>query len=320
MAKEVKSLQELKTWKVIKRSKLPSNANMLPLTWAFRLKRYPDGRPRKFKARLCIRGDKQVEGIDFTETYAPVVSWPTVRMMLVMAASLGLYTKQIDFSNAFCQAYFEENVYAELPKGFTVPGGKNDGDYCLKLDRALYGAKQSPRLWYERLKSALEARDFVTKGDPCFFVHEDMVCVVYCDDVLFFGRDSTKVDEMIKNLKGEFDLTEEEDVYAFLGVQLERDKETGSITLKQEGLIKKILTTTGMLDSNWKKTPANKDPLGTDKDGDPYNEEWNYASVIGMLLYLSSNTRPDIQFAVHQCARFTHGPKQSHAEAVKRIC
>ena len=59
--------------------------------------------------------------------------------------------------------------------------------------------------------------------------------------------------------------------------------------------------------------------LGLDKDGQRFDEEWEYASIVGMLMYLANNTRPDIAFAVHQCARFTHCPKQSHAVAVKRI-
>ncbi len=90
--------------------------------------------------------------------------------------------------------------------------------------------------------------------------------------------------------------------------------------MTQKGLIKKVLKTTGMEESNRKNTPAGIAPLGTDGEGKPFEEPWGYASVVGMLLYLSSNSRPDIQFAVHQCARFTHNPKNSHADAIKRIC
>ena len=74
-----------------------------------------------------------------------------------------------------------------------------------------------------------------------------------------------------------------------------------------------------MTDATHKSTPAATSPLGTDKFGEPFKEEWSYPAAVGMLLYLSSNTRPDIQFAVHQVARFSHCPRQSHAQAVKRI-
>jgi hypothetical protein len=89
---------------------------------------------RKFKGRYCVRGDKQKRGVDYNETYAPVVSWTTVRMMLVMAATQGLRTTQIDFTNAFVQANIKEDVYIELPAGFDSP---IDGDYILKLNKNL---------------------------------------------------------------------------------------------------------------------------------------------------------------------------------------
>jgi hypothetical protein len=89
--------------------------------------------------------------------------------------------------------------------------------------------------------------------------------------------------------------------------------------MSQKGLTKKVLKVMDMENCNTKSTPAAIGPIGTDASGEPFNEEWSYPQVVGMLLYLSSNSRPDIQFAVHQCARFTHFPRKSHAEALKRI-
>jgi len=103
-------------------------------------------------------------------------------------------------------------------------------------------------------------------------------------------------------------IVEKEDAHALLGVDVKPNGK-GSYTMTQEGLIKKVLKTTAMEGSNRKTTPANATPLGIDEHGKLYKEDWNYASVIGMLLYLSSNTRRDIQFAVHQCARFIHNPR-----------
>ena len=110
-----------------------------------------------------------------------------------------------------------------------------------------------------------------------------------------------------------------EDVFAFLGVDIVRHPE-GKVTLKQPGLTQKILNKTGMQDCNGEGTPTVLEPLGTDPEGASCTKTWEYASIVGMILYLSSNTRPDIQFAVHQCARFTHCPKKSHEEAILRIC
>ena len=320
MATEIAALEKGNTWTPMLRSKLPATANVLPGTWALKIKRYPDGRVRKFKGRYCVRGDKQIKGVDYSETYAPVVAWTTVRMMLVMAATQGLNTTQIDFTNAFVQADIKEDVYIELPAGFTSPA---DGDYILKLNKNLYGLCQAPKSWFDKLAFELQSLGFVPSTcDPCMFVHPDMIILVYCDDCLMFGKDQNKIDKMIAEMRVKFPggITVEESVFAFLGVELSQDKKTGKTRLSQSGLTKKILTTTKMLDCHTKRTPALAVTLGSNQFGEMCGEDWDYASVVGMLMYLSSNSRPDIQFAVHQCARFTYAPRKSHEEAIKHIC
>ena len=88
-----------------------------------------------------MRGDKQQFGFDYDETYAPVVQWSTVWMLLTLTMKLGLKTKQVDYSNAFVQAKIDGDVYCELLEEFSVNGGR---DYVLKLERSLYGLKQVP--------------------------------------------------------------------------------------------------------------------------------------------------------------------------------
>ncbi len=110
---------------------------------------------------------------------------------------------------------------------------------------------------------------------------------------------------------------ESKDISAFLGIQFTRRGKT--IEMTQRGLIDKVLLATGMENCNPCRTPAEPTCLGKDADGPAMSEKWNYASVVGMLMYLRSNLRPDITFAVHQAARFTHCPRESHAKAIKRI-
>ena len=191
MKKEIKELEERSTWTVVKRSSIPEGANVLPGTWEFRIKRFPTGLIQKFKARFCVRGDKQVEGVDFFDTYAPVVSWTTIRLLLVLKGYLGLATKQVDFSNAFAQADVKEKVYMELPKGFEPP---SDGDHVLKLNKSLYGLRQAPLNWFEYLSVGLRKHGFEpSKLDPCLFIHKEVICLVYVDDCLFFARNATNI-------------------------------------------------------------------------------------------------------------------------------
>lgn len=322
MVKEIQELEQHKTWVMMPKSKVPTNAKVLPSTWVFRLKRYPDGRARKHKARFCVRGDRQVEGVDYTEKYSPVVSWSTVRMLLSLSLSQDLCSRQVDFSNAFVQAELssDEHIYVALPKGFEM-SGEGDEEQVLKLRRSLYGLVQAPLYWGNHLKAALEAEGLKQSvSDPCMFIGDGMVTLTYVDDVLFFGRDSKKIDAKIKAIEARgFKLTIEEDVYAFLGVEVIR-LPNGEIEMKQSGLIAKVLATCGMTACHAKATPSNQVPLGTDVNGEPVTGKFDYASAVGMLMYLSSNSRPDIQYAVHQCARFTHFPRKSHEDAICRIC
>ena len=123
MEQEMEQLESLNPWDVVSRKEADERGiKVLPSTWAFKRKRYPNGSVRKLKARFCIRGDRQEEGIDYFETYAPVVSWSTVRLLLVLSVTLGLATKQVDYTLAFVQAGIKEEVYVEMPKLFEKSG------------------------------------------------------------------------------------------------------------------------------------------------------------------------------------------------------
>jgi hypothetical protein len=139
-----------------------------------------------------VRGDQQIHGKDYFDTYAPVVSWTTVWTLLKMACVLKLQTQQIDYTLAFCQASLDEPIYVEMHQSYQVPGK------VLKLKRSLYGLAVAPKLFFETLKEALEKRGFVpSKTDPCMFVHPKMMCLVYVDDCLFFSKDASDIDQMI---------------------------------------------------------------------------------------------------------------------------
>ena len=319
MDKEINTLVGMNTWTIVPRSKaLAAGKKVIKVTWAFRQKRDPMGNPTKKKARLCVRGDTMIAGVDYGESFSPVVQWSSVRLMLILSIVHGLETRQVDYVNAFAQADLDREVFVEIPKGYEYPDA--GVDCVLKLNKSLYGMSDAPLMFFELLKKNLLHVGFkqFTHIDPCLFVHKKAICLTYVDDCLWFGKDGAALDALINEMKGRMDLTvESNDVSNFLGIKFSRHGNT--IELKQTGLINKLIEATGMQDANGKSTPAESKTLGKDPDGKPFTEQWNYASVVGMLLYLSGNSRPDIAFAVNQAARFTHDPKDSHAVAVKRI-
>jgi len=321
MDAEVASLESKNTWTVIPRSSIPEGTKVVPGTWVQRIKRLPDGQLSKFKSRFCCRGDlQQYDGI----AYSPLVGWPTVCAGMLLAAAHGWKSRQVDLTLAFCQSpQWEDNpLYMELPQYYR-PAGFDSQDVVLKLNKSSYGQVDSPKLFYEHLCRGMDAIGFEpSEADPCLFIHREHKIMVlnYCDDQIWLSPDDQLIEDYVGKLKDlGYDLTlePEGDIFAFLGISFSRlGKE---VLLTQTGLINKVINYTGMDQASPKSTPAACEPLGTDRSGEPFDEEWSYPAAIGMLLYISSNTRADIQFAVHQAARFSHCPKKSHAQAVKRI-
>ena len=146
-----------------------------------------------------------------------------------------------------------------------------------------------------------------------------MICLVYVDDTLLYARNKSDIDEAIKALQDQngcnMTLTEEDEAAGFLGVDIKPDPENGTVTLIRYGLAKKIVEALDIAGQPVAETPA-EEVLVTDADGDPPDGVYSYKSVLGMLLYLSVHSRPDIVMAVSQVARFSHNPKRSHELAL----
>jgi transposase InsO family protein len=318
---ELHTLQnDLDCWELVPRT---PDMNVLPSTWAFKCKRFPDGRVKKFKARFCARGDRQKEGIDYFETWSPVVQWTTVRIMLIFSCILRLKSVQADITAAFVHAHLpaNEQVYVHQPRGFYAPG-TTSSSHVLRLKRALYGLKQAPRHFFNYLSEHLIKHGLHQSSfDPCLFIGSDIIVIVYVDDLLIYSRTDAPIDNLISQLKEDGIWIRKEDSAAgFLGVDMKEGPD-GSLTLSQTGLIDRVIKALGLHASysTKKDTPAETSPLPKDSNGEPADSTFNYASIIGMLLYLSGHSRPDIAFAVHQCARYTFSPTKKHTNALKRI-
>jgi hypothetical protein len=292
--------------------------HVLPSTWAFRLKRYPSGLAKKFKARFCVRGDRQIEGIDFFETWAPVVQWTTVRTIMILAAKLNLVSAQADITAAFVHAELDadEHIFVHQAAGF-----HRGHNLVYKLNRSVYGLRQSPRNFFQYLKERLEGQGLSQSDlDPCLFIGATVNVVIYVDDVLLYSKNEADINRVLDGLKKDgVSIRREGTAEGFLGVDLIRSGST--ITLLQTGLIKRIISAVGLCSSNSTaiSTPAEASPLPKDSEGAPASGSFNYAAAVGMLLYLCGHSRPDIAFAVHQCARYTFCPTRRHELALVRI-
>lgn len=187
MQKEIQSMFQNNVFKLYPKQQVPRYKSILPAIWSFRRKMTPDGTVYRHRARLCVHGGRQKDGIDFFETYAPVVSWTTVRFLFILASLKGIESRQIDYVQSFPQSDLTEEVFMQLPAGFKPPDDSQQ--YVLTLEKNLYGLKQDANNWFEHLKTGLLYRGFTqSKVDPCLFHRHDATCLIYVDDTIIFEK------------------------------------------------------------------------------------------------------------------------------------
>ncbi len=322
MQKEIDGHNENKNWVLIPRSQVPSHIKVLPSVWAMRRKRrLVDGTIYKWKARINVDGSKQTYGVDYWETYAPVAAWATIRCVMMLAAQRGWKTKQLDFVQAYPQAPAQTEMYIEVPKGCVVPGPKQD--WVLRVLNNIYGQKQAGKVWNDFLILGLTTKlGFIqSKIDPSLLWRGNYIIIIYTDDTIITGPNEKEIDKIISEIGNVFKITHSETVNDFLGVKIERDERTGTVKMTQPLLIQSIINDMGFQDnSNGRNFPTlSSKILLRHKDSQDHDEKWHYRGIIGKLNYLEKSTRPDISYAVHQCARFMENPKVEHTKAVKAI-
>jgi Reverse transcriptase (RNA-dependent DNA polymerase) len=319
MKQEIQAHTDSNNWKLVKRSTVPKEHSVLPAIWAMRRKRRIDTQEiYKWKARINVHGGRQVKGLNYSETYTPVASWSSIRLVMMFAALKNWRTKQLDFVLAFPQAPVETDLYMEIPKGFEVPNKQRD--YVLKLINNLYGQKQAGRIWNKFLVKGLQELGFQqSKVDYCVLWRQSVMLVIYTDDTIVTGPSDKLIDQAINDIGRNFEITHSPSVSDFLGVKICR--EGSQVSLSQPQLIASILKDLGLEgQSNSRSIPALSSViLHKYENSENHHEKWDYRSVIGKLNYLEKSTRPDLAYAVPQCARFAANPKVEHTKAVKLI-
>ena len=147
-----------------------------------------------------------------------------------------------------------------------------------------------------------------------------MIIFLYVDDCRVAAPNQKDINDFVEWLnKAGFELTQDGDFGEYLGIKFNVNSQDNTITMTQPGLIQKVIEAAGMSEWNPNHTPVAQVCLGSDEDGPPMKEKWSYPSLVGMLLYLSTNTRLDIAYVVSQVACFGSSPKQSHASVIKMI-
>ncbi|KAL5594731.1 hypothetical protein BROUX41_000556 [Berkeleyomyces rouxiae] len=306
------------TWDVVPHP--GKNSNILTSTWAYKTKHNPDHTIALFKSRLCAHGFKQLEGIDFFETFAPTVNMATLRFCLSLVAQTGLECQHFDINNAFTEADLHETIYMHPPPGLrNIPKGQ-----VLKLNKAIYGLKQASREWYNTASEYFRSVGFViSEVDPCLFYNPDkqLIVLLYVDDILVIGK-TAAIDWYHMKLNNRFKFKHLGPVSRFLGMVVRRDQEKRTLTISQQPYVEEILHDYDFIDN--RRRPVNS-PVTEECDLRPRQDHealcdvTEYQKLMGKLNYLATMTRPDIAFAVSKHCQFMHAPTDRHMSSAKHI-
>jgi hypothetical protein len=239
MDEEINQLEKRNTWKWVS---LPENRKAISSKWVYKIKENADGSIERYKARLVARGFTQEYGIDYNETFAPVVRSTTKRIMMAIAATEGWKIKQLDIKSAFVNATVDEDIYMKPPEGMKPKRDKQGNVLYLKLQRALYGLKQAGRNWYENLVKWLLSQNFKrSKVDPCLFVKLKnksrgyMAISCYVDDLDILVENENDYANFMKALKNKYEISDLGDLDWSLGINVYQSK--GQVKINQEKYI-----------------------------------------------------------------------------------
>lgn len=325
---EVSGFNDLGTKRVVK---LPPGRKPIKSKWVYTTKRDSDGVPKinpetgiAEKARVTARGDMEVHGIDYKETFSPVAKHVTFRTLLAVAAHLDLDLDHLDVSQAFLYGDLDEEIYMHPPKGFELEDG-----YVWQLLKAVYGLKQASRAFSIKLTNILITLGFVqSQVDPCLFSRREAdgshtFILIWVDDEIVASRKGTDMAAKVRREMERFFKMKGDELNFFIGIKIERNRFEKTLIVTQSAAIRDIIDEFKLTDAKIVATPMapgsklTKDMAPSTPDDVDGMKNVPYRSLVMKLNYLATTTRPDIAHSVGELTKFLNNPGRAHWEAAK---
>jgi transposase InsO family protein len=308
MKDEINAIERNQTWELVD---VPKNKNIVGSKWVYKKKL--DNGNEKFKARLVAQGFSQKFGDDYDEVFAPVGHTTTLRILGSVAGSNKWIVKHYDVANAFLNGNLSEEIFMKPP-----PGQETNGK-VYRLRKSLYGLKQAAHVWNKTLHESLVKNGCIrNKSDSCLYSYTSGGDVVYLlihvDDILAATSRAEVLNRLMKKIGEDFEIKDLGIVKNYLGIEFERN---GHFKISQQTYINKIVEAAGLGEAKNSKFPLDTGYYKQTSNELPSNDE--YRRLIGMLLYLSTNTRPDIAASVGILSKRIMQPREHDLNEVKRI-
>ena len=323
--KELNSLRTNDILEVMARSSL-GHVNIIHWNYIFKIKVDPSTLSKTYKTRATLRGDRQIYGIDYLETYAPVVRLKSLRILLATAHIRGWLIHGMDVDTAFLYGVIDDNepdIYVELPYNYLPK--RAPANIVGKLNKHVYGLKQAPRTWYKTISKYLKELEFTpTISDSCLFIRKvnniaECLISVFVDDLVITTPNIELMTDIKEQLQNKWSMKDLGDLKSILGMKVERTDSVLKLsqTLYIENLLEKYFRGTNRrvytpLDPG---TKLKKGPIINEHEAQPFP----YREIIGALNYLAQYTRPDLAFAVSYLAKFSNCHDETHHKAVVHV-
>ena len=314
MKREMHALEENDTFDIVT---LPKDRKAIKGKWVYTIKEDKDDN-QTYKARFVAKGYSQIEGIDYHDTFSPTARMNSIRLISQISTQYDLELHQMDVKAAYLNAPIDCLIFVEQPEGFAV-SNKNGEKLVLRLNKSLYGLKQSGRNWNHTLHVYLTDNGFQRSiNEPCFyFNHADNVyLLIWVDDLLISATTNT-LNDVKQTLENKFKMKDLGKVSLFLGIEFEH--EIDKMTLSQAKYINKILHRFGMQDCKPKYTPCEMNPHVSNTTPLNDDESTLYRQIVGALIYVMVATRPDISFIVTKLSQYMSCPLHSHMTMAKHV-
>jgi transposase InsO family protein len=310
---ELQSIEHCGTWELVE---LPKGRNTVSSKWVFKTKTNEDGNIERRKARLVARGFTQKYGIDYFDVFAPVARGVTVRMLLSAAGRKKFIVKQFDVKTAFLNGTLEEEIFMEPPEGLNT-----EGKVCL-LKKSLYGLKQAARVWNKTMHNALTKQGLLQdETDNCLYTYNSEEVTIYLlthvDDFLAATNCTETLDKIMTEVNKDFEVKCIGEAQEYLGINIRKDKE-GNYMISQSKLINEIIKEMGLEDGKESRHPMDTGYFKLGGKELPTNQK--YRKVVGMLMYVATNSRPDISACVSILSQRVIKPRDVDYNELKRIC
>lgn len=313
---EIENLVCMKVFELVPR---PSNAKVISCCWHLKKKLKNDGSLDKFKARLVARGFTQREGLDFDQTFAPSSQQESLKGFFSVVGYEDWEGIQLDVVAAFLYGLLDEVIFMNQPEGFE---DTSHPDYVWRLNKSLYGLKQSARQWHLRFTNHLRTLGVTCcSADPSVYIYcKDGVplaaVLVHVDDTILAAKTPELLNTLNTQLQSEFKMSSPGNLSEFLLFNITRDRASRTFTISQASYIAALLDDFGLTEACSRTTPCNNRFKHLVKNDDPLmTTSKPYLRLLGCLQWLSVSTRPDISFAVNRLSQFNQHPTYLHWNA-----